>query len=80
MVLHEMLERNIMPTETVIRNAVRLCCEWGCPRLALELVQKVENNKAYGGRVEVSSWAALLACSAENQYVSGRCRKSLLNM
>lgn len=64
-----MLERSLQPTPQLVQAAIGTCCEWGLPRLALELAEKIESASTTGQRVDESSWIDILIASARNQYV-----------
>ncbi|WVQ65315.1 uncharacterized protein L199_003491 [Kwoniella botswanensis] len=57
--------------EAFLRTAIRLACEWGCPRLALQIAEKIENDSAVGVRLDQSAWVDILIASADAHYLSG---------
>lgn len=66
MVLVEMLEQNMTPSKNIVRGSIRLLCEWGQSRLALDLVHRVQ--EAPGQEVVASeSWVQILMAAADQQ-------------
>nr|XP_019012989.1 uncharacterized protein I206_02486 [Kwoniella pini CBS 10737]OCF51770.1 hypothetical protein I206_02486 [Kwoniella pini CBS 10737] len=70
-VLNQMFSKNIPPPLYIIKSAIRLACEWDCPRLALQLAEKVENESAVGARIDQSAWTEILIASADAHFLSG---------
>ena len=69
LVVHEMFERAMTPNPDLVKHVVRMLCEWGCPRLALQIAEKVESGSRDGQRVDTAIWVQILIASAENQFV-----------
>ena len=69
-IICEMLERDLQPSASLVHSAIRACCEWAVPRLAVELAEKIEANSRDGRRVDASCWVDILISSAENHFVS----------
>lgn len=69
-ILNEMLARNISLSPVVLGHAIRLCCDLGLPRLALDLADKYESTSAVGYEVPSNSWSRILRSSAETYFVS----------
>ncbi|OCF37281.1 hypothetical protein I317_06872 [Kwoniella heveanensis CBS 569] len=69
--LHSMFAQRVTPTPATIKNAIRLACEWGYARLALQLAEQYETQSSSGRRVELSAWVDILSASAESQYLHG---------
>lgn len=67
---HQMLENSILPEQAVVEHVVQLSCEWGCPRLALQIAQKIEDVSHNSQRLGTAHWIYILLSSAETQYVS----------
>ena len=65
-----MLESDMEPSRDTISRTVQACCDWGCPRLAADLVNEFEKKSKKGGRVGTESWIDILISSADNHYVS----------
>jgi len=76
LVVTEMLEREMTPSTALLKHVVRLACEWGCPRLAIQLVERVDATSRAGQKVDTSTWVQILMASADNQFVSIRKSKS----
>ncbi|KAK4688370.1 TRIAP1/MDM35 family protein, partial [Tremellales sp. Uapishka_1] len=70
MIAHDMMERAVPPSATFMRQIIRIACESGCPRLALQLAEKFE-RESIGLRVNASSWVEILAASADSQFLEG---------
>ena len=70
MIVHELFERDMIPSNALLKHIVRLTCEWGCPRLALQITEKVEANSRDGTRADTATWIQILMSSADNQFVS----------
>ncbi len=68
-VMHEMFEHEMTPNTALLKHLVRLACEWGCPRLALQMVEKVEAISRDGQRADTAIWIQILMASTDNQYV-----------
>ncbi|GMK53996.1 hypothetical protein CspeluHIS016_0105820 [Cutaneotrichosporon spelunceum] len=66
MILVEMLEQNMAPNQNIVRNAIRLLCEWGQSRLAIDLVHRIQDVP---GQREVASesWVQILMAAADQQ-------------
>ncbi|TXT15987.1 hypothetical protein VHUM_00490 [Vanrija humicola] len=69
-VVIEMLEHNLTPKPNVVRQLIRMLCEWAQPRLALQLVQRLEATPG-SPKIETASWVNILTASAQNQYLEG---------
>nr|XP_018262115.1 uncharacterized protein I303_05130 [Kwoniella dejecticola CBS 10117]OBR84273.1 hypothetical protein I303_05130 [Kwoniella dejecticola CBS 10117] len=69
--ISSMFAKNIPPPLYIVKSAIRLACEWGCPRLALEIAEKVEKESATGVRVDQSAWTDILIASADSHFLSG---------
>ncbi|ORY30584.1 hypothetical protein BCR39DRAFT_480763 [Naematelia encephala] len=69
--ISRMIESHVAPSEYVSKHAIRLACEWACPRLGLQLARWLEQHAEGGRVVEVLSWVQILIASAENQYLEG---------
>ncbi|WVF68838.1 hypothetical protein IAT40_003611 [Kwoniella sp. CBS 6097] len=69
--LHSMFAQGIAPSLGTITNAIRLACEWGYARLALQIAEKYEHQSESGRRVEQAAWVNILSASAESQYLHG---------
>ncbi|BEI81509.1 hypothetical protein CcaverHIS002_0206690 [Cutaneotrichosporon cavernicola] len=66
MILVEMFEQNMAPNQNIVRNAIRLLCEWGQSRLAIDLVHRIQDVP---GQREVpsESWVQILIAAADQQ-------------
>lgn len=64
----EMLQHNLTPKPHVVRNLIRMLCEWGLPRLALQLVRRIE-VMPQAPKIDTVSWINILTASADSQYV-----------
>ena len=69
LVVHEMFEREMTPNPALVKHVVRMLCEWGYPRLALQIAEKVESGSRDGQRVDTAVWVQILITSADNQFV-----------
>ncbi len=69
LIIHEMLERDITVNAAMLKHFVRLACEWGCPRLALQIAERVETKSREGQRVDTAIWIQILIASVDNQFV-----------
>jgi hypothetical protein len=65
----EMRRRNVNPPVNRTAQIIALACEFGLPRLAMEMAERAEKDEVRG--VTTASWVDILRCSAESQYVSG---------
>nr|XP_019045376.1 hypothetical protein I302_05765 [Kwoniella bestiolae CBS 10118]OCF24306.1 hypothetical protein I302_05765 [Kwoniella bestiolae CBS 10118] len=70
-VLNEMFVKRITPSLQTVKTAIRLACEWGSPRLAMQIAEKVENDSAVGARLDQSAWVNILIASADAHYLAG---------
>ncbi|ODN81946.1 hypothetical protein L202_02284 [Cryptococcus amylolentus CBS 6039] len=70
-VVDEMFKQGLSPNSATIRHTVRLACEWGHPRLALQIAEKAENESTFGFRLDPQSWVHILIASADNHYLHG---------
>nr|XP_031864431.1 uncharacterized protein CI109_000345 [Kwoniella shandongensis]KAA5531503.1 hypothetical protein CI109_000345 [Kwoniella shandongensis] len=71
LLITEMFARDITPLPATLKASIRIACEWGCPRLALQLAQKVETESSTGQRIDRDSWFDILVSSADSQYLHG---------
>jgi pentatricopeptide repeat protein len=69
-VFAEMLEHNLTPSRTVTKQLIRLACDWGLPRLALQVAERFEALPE-SLRIDSSAWVHILAASAQAQYLDG---------
>ncbi|WVQ96342.1 hypothetical protein IAU59_003446 [Kwoniella sp. CBS 9459] len=69
--LHSMFAQGVAPMPFTIKNAIRLACEWGYARLALQIAEKYEAQSGSGRRVEQSAWVDILSASADSHYLHG---------
>lgn len=69
LITHEMLERDVLPPTAMFKHFVRLACEWGCPRLAMQTAERVESRSSEGLRLDTAIWIQILIGSIENQFV-----------
>jgi pentatricopeptide repeat protein len=66
MILIEMLEQNMAPSKAIVRSTIRLLCEWGMSRLALDLVHRIQEVPGQG-QVASESWVQILMAAADQQ-------------
>lgn len=66
MILHEMFEQNMVPSQAVVRQTIRLTCEWGLSRLALDLVKRIQDMPG-ASPVASESWVQILMTAADQQ-------------
>ncbi|WVR06552.1 hypothetical protein IAU60_003583 [Kwoniella sp. DSM 27419] len=71
LLLNDMFAHGITPSISTVRQAIRLACEWGFPRLALQLAQKAETESMSGARIEKAAWLEILTSSADSHYLQG---------
>lgn len=71
MILTEMFEQNMVPSQQVVRSAIRLCCEWGQSRLAMDIIHRLESMPGHGP-ASSESWVQVLMAAADQQDVSDR--------
>jgi pentatricopeptide repeat protein len=69
-VFSEMLEQNLSPSRGMTKQLVRLACEWGLPRLALQVIEEAE-SLPNAGRTESSAWVQVLQVSADESFLEG---------
>lgn len=69
-VLVEMLQHNMVPSTGLMSRFVQLACQWGYPRLALQVVQRVESMHG-GSKASTQSWVQILTASADCQFLEG---------
>lgn len=67
--LEEMSQQGFVPNTTTLKHTIRQACEWGYPRLALQIAQKAEEESSFGFRLDQSAWVQILIASADNHYV-----------
>lgn len=67
--LEEMSQQGFVPNTATLKHTVRQACEWGYPRLALQIAQKAEEESSFGFRLDQSAWVQILIASADNHYV-----------
>ncbi|WWC96558.1 hypothetical protein V866_003426 [Kwoniella sp. B9012] len=70
-VINDMFVKGIAVPLHMVKTAIRLACEWGCPRLALQIAEKIENDSAVGVRLDQSAWVDILIASADAHFLSG---------
>ena len=68
-VLDEMWARQISPNLTTMSHAVRLCCDIGLSRIALDIIAKYEADSTNGSVAPTTAWTRVLRSSAETNYV-----------
>ncbi|CAK9784581.1 hypothetical protein CC85DRAFT_282990 [Cutaneotrichosporon oleaginosum] len=66
MIIVEMLEQNMAPSKNIVRHAIRLLCEWGQSRLALDLVHRIQEVPGQP-QVTSESWVQILMAAADQQ-------------
>ncbi|WVQ73353.1 hypothetical protein IAR50_002921 [Cryptococcus sp. DSM 104548] len=71
LVVEEMFKLGLSPNSATIRHTVRLACEWGHPRLGLQISEKAERESTFGYRLDPQSWVHILIASADNQCLYG---------
>ncbi|KIR58539.1 hypothetical protein I314_05787 [Cryptococcus bacillisporus CA1873] len=69
--LEEMSQQGFVPNTTTLKHTIRQACEWGYPRLALQIAQKAEEESSFGFRLDQSAWVQILIASADNHYLHG---------
>lgn len=67
--LEEMSQQGFVPNTATLKHTIRQACEWGYPRLALQIAQKAEGESSFGFRLDQSAWVQILIASADNHYV-----------
>ncbi|OCF56865.1 hypothetical protein L486_05720 [Kwoniella mangroviensis CBS 10435] len=70
-VINDLFVNDIPVPLHTVKTAIRLACEWGCPRLALQIAEKIENDSAVGVRLDQSAWVDILIASADAHFLSG---------
>ncbi|WVQ84992.1 hypothetical protein IAT38_007156 [Cryptococcus sp. DSM 104549] len=71
LVIDEMLHHDFMPDVFALEHMCRSACEWGSPRLALQLVQKVEMEGKKGLQANHATWVDILISSVDSHYMHG---------
>ncbi|OXB33732.1 hypothetical protein J007_06578, partial [Cryptococcus neoformans] len=69
--LEEMSQQGFVPNTATLKHTIRQACEWGYPRLALQIAQKAEGESSFGFRLDQSAWVQILIASADNHYLNG---------
>lgn len=69
-ILDEMFNRQISLSSLILGHAVRLCCDLGLSRIALDLVDKYESSSTIGLEAPLAVWTRILRSSAETYFVS----------
>nr|ODN92368.1 hypothetical protein L204_05467 [Cryptococcus depauperatus CBS 7855] len=70
-ILESMSQQGFMANTNILKHSIRSACEWGYPRLALQIAQRSEAETKSGLRLDKDSWVQILIASADSHYLHG---------
>lgn len=64
-----MTQHGFQPSNELVLPMIVCLCQWSMPRLARDILERLESNSTEGWRADVDLWVMILASSSENYWV-----------